>query len=290
MKVCGFTIIRNAVRLDYPIVEAIMSILPICDEVIVAVGKSDDATLELIQQIHSEKIKIIETVWDDSQREGGRTLAIETDKAFAAVPLDADWCFYIQADEVLHEQYYPAVREAMHHYKDDPTVEGLLLHYKHFYVSYDYIGNSWDWYRREIRVIRNSRNIFSYRDAQGFRKRPNEKLKVKLIDPFIYHYGWVRDPRAMQRKQQAFAQFYRSDQWIEENLASAKEFDYSKIDSLKQFKGTHPDVMKDRINRLNWKFDHDLSKNELTFRERLKRFVSGLLGRRIGEYRNYRII
>ena len=94
MKVAGFTIVRNAVRLDYPIVEAIMSILPLCDEVIVAVGASDDGTLELMKGIRSEKIKIIETVWDDRQREGGKTLALETDKAFAAIPTDADWCFY----------------------------------------------------------------------------------------------------------------------------------------------------------------------------------------------------
>ena len=179
MKVCGFTIVRNAVRLDYPIVEAIMSILPLCDEVIVAVGTSDDGTLELVKGIYSEKIKIIETVWDDRQREGGRTLALETDKAFAAIPTDADWCFYIQADEILHEQYYPVIREAMQRYKDVKGVDGLLFHYKHFYGSYDYLGSSWNWYRREIRIIRNDRNIFSYRDAQGFRKKPNKKLSPK---------------------------------------------------------------------------------------------------------------
>ncbi|MBM3912615.1 MAG: glycosyltransferase family 2 protein, partial [Sphingomonadales bacterium] len=45
MKVSGFTFIRNAVLLDYPILEAIRSILPLCDEIVVAVGKSEDETL-----------------------------------------------------------------------------------------------------------------------------------------------------------------------------------------------------------------------------------------------------
>jgi glycosyltransferase involved in cell wall biosynthesis len=290
MKVCGFTIVRNAVRLDYPIVEAIRSILPLCDEVVVAVGDSDDGTLELIRAIHSEKIRIIETVWDEAQREGGRVLALETDKALAAVPADADWCFYIQADEVLHEQYYPEVRKAMLHYKDELSVEGLLFHYKHFYGSYDYLGSSWGWYRREIRIVRNTRKIFSYRDAQGFRKRPNEKLRVKLIDACIYHYGWVRDPRAMQQKQKEFSALYHDDQWIEQHVAREEEFDYSQIDSLERFEGTHPQVMEERVKRLNWRFDHDLSNNRLSMRERLKRILSSMVGYRIGEYKNYIII
>jgi hypothetical protein len=290
VKVCGFTIVRNAVKLDYPIVEAINSILPLCDEFVAAVGKSDDGTLELIRSIDSAKIKIVETVWDDSKREGGRTLALETDKAFAAIGSGFDWCFYIQADEVLHEQYYSTVRDAMVRYKDDQSVEGLLLSYKHFYGSYDYLGSSWSWYRREIRIIRNDKSIFSYKDAQGFRKKPNEKLRVKLVDACMYHYGWVREPKAMQRKQKAFNQLYHDDQWIEENVAKSEEFDYGQIDSLELFKETHPLIMQDRIRRLNWKFDHDLSRNRLAPRERLKRFLSMFVGRQIGEYKNYRLI
>ncbi len=291
MKVVGFTIVRNAVRLDYPVVEAIRSILPLCDEMIVAVGNSADTTMELIRSIGSEKIKIIETTWDDSQRQGGRTLALETDKAYAAIPEDADWCFYIQADEVLHEKYYPAVKEAMQRYKYARDIDGLLFRYKHFYGSYDYVGSSWSWYRREIRIIRKNDKIFSYRDAQGFRKAPNEKLRVKLIEACIYHYGWVRDPRAMQRKQEAFSQMYHDDAWMAENFkAKADEFDYSQIDSLERFHGTHPDVMANRLKRLNWTFDHDLSKNKLTFREQLKRALSRIVGWRIGEYRNYKLV
>lgn len=291
MKVCGFTIIRNAIRLDYPIVEAIRSILPLCDEVVVAVGQSADDTLELIRSIDPGKIRVLETKWDDTQRQGGHVLALETDKAFAAIPTDADWCFYIQADEVLHEKYHDRVREAMMLYLDDRRVEGLLFGYRHFYGSYDYVGASWKWYRREIRIIRNDKNIFSYRDAQGFRKKPNEKLHVKLIDAEIYHYGWVREPKAMRRKQEAFSQLYHDDAWMEKNIPKEEEFDYSQIDSLEKFSGSHPQVMEDRIRRLNWAFDHDLSKNRLTVREYLKRAASLLLlGHRVGEYKNYKLL
>ena len=291
MRVCGFTIIRNAVKLDYPVVEAIRSILPICDEVVVAVGQSEDNTLGLIRNIDQQKIRIVETVWDDTKREGGHVLALETDKAFAAIPPDADWCFYIQADEVLPEQYLAEVRETMARHLDDRRVEGLLFNYRHFYGSYDYVGTSWKWYRREIRIVRNDKAIFSYRDAQGFRKRPNQKLRVRLVNAEIYHYGWVREPKAMRRKQLAFSQLYHDDQWLEANVPKEEEFDYSQIDSLARFTGKHPAVMEERIRRLNWKFDHDLSKNRLSLREKLKRIASLLLlGYRVGEYKNYKLL
>lgn len=290
MRISGFTIIRNSLKYDYPVVEAITSILPLCDEVVVAVGNSSDETLELIQNINSPKIRIIETVWDDSLRKGGRTFALETDKAFQAISPDSDWAFYIQADETVHEKYYPIIREAMEEYKDDHTVDGLLFRYKHFYGSYDYVGESWRWYRREIRVVRNNKNIFSYRDAQGFRKKPNEKLHVKLIDAFIYHYGWVKDPRAMQNKQQDWNRFYHDDIWIEQNVAKAEEFDYSNIDSLELFKDTHPQAMLQRIQKKNWKFNYDISKRKYSLKEKFKRVIYFFTGYRFGEYKNYKII
>jgi hypothetical protein len=82
VKVTGFTFIRNALIYDYPIREAILSVMPLCDEFVVAVGNSDDETLELIQQLDSPKIRILETVWDDSLRANGEVLAVETNKAF----------------------------------------------------------------------------------------------------------------------------------------------------------------------------------------------------------------
>jgi hypothetical protein len=290
MKVSGFTIIRNAVKNDYPVIEAITSILPLCNELVVAVGNSDDATYDLIKSIPSEKIKIIETTWDDTLRAGGKTFALETDKAFQAISADTDWCFYIQADEVLHEKYYHTVMDAMIRFKDDKSVDGLLFNYKHFWGSYDYVGESWQWYRREIRIIRNNKNIFSYRDAQGFRKKPNDKLHVKLIDAYIYHYGWVKEPRLMQKKVYNWTKFYQDESWVNSHIQQDQEYDYGGISSLELFHETHPAVMLKRIAMKNWKFDYDISVKRYSFKERVKRLISNMVGYRIGEYKNYKII
>lgn len=290
MKVTGFTCIRNAILLDYPIVEAISSILPLCDDFVVAAGKSEDKTLELVKNIAPEKIKVIETVWDDSLREGGKVLAVETNKAFQAVPDDTDWAFYIQGDEVVHEKYLDTIHHAMQKWKDDKRIDAFLFNYLHFYGSYDYVGKSYRWYRREMRVIRNDKSIYSYKDAQSFRKGHREKLNVKYLDAYIYHYGWVKHPEAMQRKRENTLKFWHDDDWMNKNVYKAEEFDFSHIDALNRFEGTHPKVMQQRIQNRNWKFDYDLSYNRLGLKDKFKSVLQKLTGYHLGEFKNFKII
>lgn len=286
MYVSGFSFIRNAIKLDYPVVEAIRSILPLCDEVVVAVGVSEDETRELISGI-DPKVRIVDTEWDLSLREGGRVLAIETDKAFDAINSAADWCFYIQGDECLHEKYIPGIRSAMEKWKDEKEIDGLLFRYKHFYGSYDFIGDSRTWYRNEIRVIRNNKEIRSYKDAQGFRIN-GKKLKVKEIDAEIYHYGWVRHPRHMMAKSLEANRYWHDDRWIEERFDPDKDFDYSQIDSIKKFEGTHPEVMKERIERMNWSFSRDPSVKKFRLKSAVLYYIEKWTGWRVGENKNYR--
>jgi hypothetical protein len=287
MKVCGFTIIRNALKFDYPVVESITSILPICDEFVVAVGNSDDETLELIKSIGSPKIKIIETTWDDSLRIGGKVLADETNKAFDAISNDFDWCFYIQSDEIVHEKYHSEIKNQLELEVNNTSIDGLLFKYKHFYGSYDYVGVSRKWYRHEIRIIKNNKKIRSYRDAQGFRIE-NEKLKVKAIDAYIYHYGWVKHPAQQQAKQQSFNKMWHDDNWMKQNIKDVNEFDYTAIDLLEKFNDSHPNVMKNRIEKINWNFSFDPTKIKLPLKLKITHFIEKLTGYRIGEYKNYR--
>jgi len=290
MKVSGFSIIKNAIKYDYPILEAINSILPICDEFVIAVGKSDDDTLDFIKSINSPKIKIIETIWDDSLREGGRVLAVETDKAFHAISPDSDWAFYVQADEVFHENDLPAIKEAMLKYLDDNRIEGLLFRHINFFGSYNYLAGSRKWQKNEVRVIRNDKNIASWKDAMSFRKH-GQKLKVKPVDACIYHYGWVKNPGAMQAKVLDFNKLWHNDEWIEKNVPKVDEFDYSQIDTLIEFKGTHPEVIKKRIGMVNWEFTFDPTKSkELPFRLRVLNKIYLKTGWLIGGFKNYKII
>jgi len=290
MKISGFTIIRNAVLNDYPIVEAIRSILPVVDEMIVLIGKSDDDTEALIKGINDPKIKIHNSVWDDSLRKGGEVLAVETNKAFQLIDPEADWAFYIQGDEVVHEKYLPAILEGCKKNKDDKRVEGLLFNYLHFYGTYDYTGDSRRWYSNEVRVIRNDKNITAYRDAQGFRKN-NVKLNVKPIDAFIYHYGWVKSPEQMLKKQKNVSRFWHeeSDEW-KQYMEQGDYFNFDDFDSLIQFTGTHPAVMQERIYKKNWEVKIDLSKKKFSRKDQFLYWFERKTGIRPFSFKNYRIL
>jgi len=292
MKISGFTIVRNAVKCDYPIVEAITSILPVVDEMIVLVGNCEDGTEELIRSIPSDKLRIHHSIWDERLNKGGEVLAQETDKAFQLISPNSDWAFYIQADEVVHEKYHEIIRKTAALYKGDNRVDGLLFNYLHFYGTYDYVADSRKWYHKEVRIIRNDKSIHAYRDAQGFR-RGAKKINVQPLDAWIYHYGWVKNPQTMKEKLQRVQQ----ELWFDSihkptNVASVagEIFDFNKFDSLAPFTGDHPSVMKKRIQEKNWTIDLDISKKKFSLKEKLLYWYEKKTGRRLFDFRNYKII
>jgi len=289
MKISGFTFVKNAVKFDYPIVESIRSILPICEEYIVLAGNSDDSTNELLRTIDSDKIKVFDSTWDETLRQGGRVLAMETDKAKDLVSSDSDWLFYLQADEVIHEKYLSEIQNSAEKYLNNKNVEGLLFKYRHFYGSYKYFADSRKWYRREIRLIRNDKAIKSHGDAQGFRKN-DRKLNVKLIDAEIFHYGWVKSPYHQKQKERSFHKLWHDDNWLKQNIKNEDLFDYSNIDSLKLFNGIHPEVMKSRIEKEDWSFNANIKEKNINLSNRILYYLERSTGLRPFEYKNYKLI
>ena len=299
MKISGFSFIRNGIKLYFPVVESIKSILPICDEFIIAVGKGDpdDATRDAIIEIGDPKIKIIDTDWADYQQEyHGQIHAIQTNIALAEC--EGDWCFYLQADEVVHEKYLPVIVNRCQELLDDREVEGLLFRYKHFWGDYEHYHNGHGWYSREIRIVRNGIGVRSHLSAQSF-KREGEKLKVAEVAAEIYHYGWVRPPHLMQSKRKAIEINHWGKEKTEAKFKGAPlSFDYGPLNRLALFKDSHPAVIKEKIASMNWKAKLQYSgrpdperaphKHE-KFKYRLLSFIENKLlgGEKLGEYKNY---
>lgn len=290
MLISGFTIIRNAVKNDYPIVEAITSILPVVDEMIVLVGDCTDGTEELIRSIASPKIKIHHSVWNTQLQAGGVVLAEETNKAFALIDPASTWAFYIQADEVIHEKYHAAIIEGCKKYKDDNRVQGLLFKYLHFYGTYQYVGDSRRWYSHEVRIIRNDKCISAYRDAQGFRVG-EKRLNVAKIDAWVYHYGWVKSQEKMITKMKDVSNYWIADkaEW-ERFMAKENMFSFEDYDSISRFTGSHPKVMENRIQQQDYDLQLDVNRKKLKLKHRIMYFVEKLTGKRFFEFKNYRVI
>ncbi|CAG1066180.1 hypothetical protein BAC1_01784 [uncultured bacterium] len=239
MKISGFTFIRNALEFDYPVTQSIKSILPICDEFIVNVGDSNDGTIELIESINDPKIKIITTKWNDLLRTKGFVYGQQ--KTIAHYSCTGDWAFYLEGDEVVHEDDLPKIYDAMRRNLDNPEVEALVFDYLHFYGNHTTYLESPAWYRRAPRIIRNTIRTYAP-DGLFFVVLDSNKKgrypKAALADATIYHYGWARQERHMNMKSMSVQRYWNK---------AHKEISYGDIDPaiLKEFKGTHPAAIKD---------------------------------------------
>lgn len=314
MKISGFSMVKNADKLYYPIKESIESILPIVDEFILALGDNDpdDKTAELVASIDSPKLKVVNTIWDIKKYPNGMENAHQTD--IAKSHCSGDWLFYVQADEVVHEKDHQAIVDRCQELLDDQEVEGLLFSYNHFWGDYNHVHRGHGWYKNEIRIVRNRSDIHSWESAQSFRSIPDfdglnyrvqegtRKLNVAKVDASIYHYGWVRPPHLMQKKKKSLDTIHKG---VEKADALYKdkehEFDYGPLGYVAEFEGTHPAVMADFRKIFNWgdklnytkafKHPNDRKHKHLKLKYRmiskLEKFLGGI---ELGGFRNYNLL
>lgn len=312
MKISGFSFVRNGIKLYYPVVESIISILPICAEFVIAVGKGDDddLTRNLIEAINDPKIKIIDTEWEEKYFKKGIINSIQTDVAMRAC--SGDWLFYVQADEVVHEKYLSDIQNRCQQLLDKKSVEGLVFNYKHFWGDYHHYHTGHGWYPHEIRIVRNLPNIHSYQSAQSFRwfdfydnprqETGTRKLNVASVNAEIYHYGWVRPPHLMQNKSKALDSVHWGLQRANDfYLRQRPYFDYGPLSLLGKFTDSHPQVMQRMVNALDWqeKLQYSGKSDKTRQPHKHERFKYRLLtwlertfngGRQIGEFKNYNLL
>lgn len=238
-SISGFTFIRNGVELAFPFEASIRSLLPLVDEFVVAVGKGSDDTLARVRAIGDPKIRIIETLWNERMADRGFVYAQQ--KMIAQYSCTGDWAFYLEGDEVVHEDELAAIRASVERHHSNPAVEALVFDYHHFYGSPDWISISPGWYRRECRLIRNT--IRSYAPDGQYWLVTTEHKKGRnpqgaLAGAHIYHYGWIRRNEEMQKKMDQVSKYWGTP---------AAQIAYSRFDrrALKRFEGTHPAKVKE---------------------------------------------
>ena len=239
MKVSAFTFIKNGQILGYPFIQSIQSILPIVDEFVINVGQSEDDTLALIQSINSPKIRIIQSIWNDNMHDRGYVYGQQ--KMIAQFNCTGDWAFYIEGDEVYHEDDLDKIRASMQTHVDNPEVEALVFDFYHFYGNANSYLDSPGWYRSEARIIKNS--VRSYAPDGLFwlvldSNKNGRYPKAKHTGACCYHYGWVRSEEQMNLKSQKVQQYWGGE---------PTKIDYSQMDQqiIKAFSNSHPKVVQD---------------------------------------------
>jgi len=248
VRVSGFSIVRNAVLYGYPIAAALTSIAPLVDEMVVAVGRSEDDTLDLVRGLDLPNARIVETEWDETLRSGGRVLAQQTNLALSLCR--HPWALYIQADEAVHENDYDRIRAALRRWHDDSGVDALRFRFLHFEGTYAYVN--YVRYRKQCRIVRNNGTVRSVGDAAGFGRADGAKLRVRRTGATIYHYGWARAPEVLRRKTLAFQKLYHDDAYVEAHYAQVPAEYLSDVDIAFRYRGTHPAAMRDLIGARNW--------------------------------------
>jgi glycosyltransferase involved in cell wall biosynthesis len=297
-KISGFSLVRNGIQFDYPFLESWRSLLPLVDELVLAIGESDDDSLLAAQKFaHEEgqnKEKIIESVWplnDPIKKKSGLILSEQTNLALAHC--QNDWCFYLQADEVLHEADYQAFKNSFRASQADPKIEAVVYGYQHFYGSFNVVQETRSAYRREVRLIKKSSSARSVGDAQSFLKSDGTKLNALLSEARIFHYGWVRTPEAMREKTDFMDQLYHGDAKEGAVLPqSGDNFRYKRFWGLQSYLGTHPSVMQTRIAEKGWNWDLMASPFVFKTSDFKKIILDGfekVTGHRPFEFKNYRI-
>ncbi len=241
MKVSACTFIRNGQLLGYPFVESIRSVLPLVDEFVIAVGQGDDDTLNILKSLNEPKLRLIETVWNENMRAKGYVYGQQ--KMLAQFACTGEWIFYLEADEVLHENDLPIIQASMQHYLHDDRVEALVFDYRHFYGNANTYLWSPGWYRRAPRIIKAS--VRSYAPDGLFwlvlaSNKHGRYPKAAHSGATMYHYGWVRSEAQMNLKASRVEKY-----WSKQNAA----IDYREMDGriLREFTGTHPAVMQDYL-------------------------------------------
>ena len=290
MQVSGFTFLRNAVTLDYPAVEAIQTVLPLVDEFVVNVGRmpgeADDGTLDLVRSIDSPKIRIIESVWNPHLTTGGYVYAQQTN--IALFNCTGTWAWYVQCDEVVHEDGHDTLRAAMQQYADDSGVDGLTLWQENFWGDYQTQFAVFPWTnRRKCWIIKPHHFVLSRGDAANFTVHPKfkehgRKLRVVETAARQFHYGSVKSVAALEAKHRNMQQYWHGDQLDIEQITADLHYTQYPKQFFKIFEGSHPAVMQSRIESHSIRVDHDSPKwrTQLTAKER-RQLRKGWLARHL---------
>jgi len=238
MKVSAFTFIKNGQILGYPFLQSIQSILPIVDEFVINVGASEDETLDMIRSIQDKKIRIIQSKWNDGMHNRGYVYGQQ--KMIAQFNCTGDWAFYIEGDEVYHEEDLEKIHKSMKLHLNNSKVEALVFDFKHFYGNANTILDSPGWYRKEARIIKNSVRSYAPDGLFWLVLESNKKGRypwAKHTGASCYHYGWVRSQDQMNLKSTKVQKYWGGD---------PVKIDYTQMDQsiIRPFQGTHPKIVE----------------------------------------------
>lgn len=217
MTLGGCTFIYNGLKFDYCFRETIQCLKDLCDEVVICAIPSDDGTIEAIRPLLDAKTKLIivdEELWNATH--GKERLSYFSNIAIAN--LTTDYTIYIQGDEVLHQDSFKAIREAIETGKNGFMCSRLNL-WRDPYSMLKVEGNRNPCSPQVIRLAKRQYRCIG--DAESL----NAQASFDYVnDILIYHAGFVRKREVMKSKVQ----------WMQTKVFDMAEYD-KRLDAHEQF-------------------------------------------------------
>lgn len=284
MKISGLSLIRNGVSLDYPFVEAIRSILPLVDEMVVVVGRSEDSTREALLALGDPRIRIIDSEWPTQIRPRSSVLAQQTN--LGLMQCTGDWVVYVQGNEVFHERDLPRLRELMVEHADNPAVEGILIERLVFYGDYRHFVRVYqDRHKYVVRAFKPWNGVYSVGDGMSFAVfegygKHGRALRSVDSGVDLFRYGKILKPEAMEYKLRKSPHKFKSD---DAAFDMGSYYRWIPRQHIRPYAGEHPKVMAERIARhpIHLDLDDPRWRTELTGKER-RRLIESAWYRRFG--------
>ncbi len=241
----GAVCIRNGNMLDFPWKEAVASLLPVCDEVVVCVGTgNEDNTANDARHwsMLEPKIKVCMYEWPEPK--GDIEFWVKWIN-FAREHLSTDWHLQLDADEILHEKSYDGVLE--------------------FIAGAPYrtaTCTRWNFYQDHKHTIPNGHCCGKYVNriaprtmwlpSDGCHPMGTEAVSIACKTPIeIFHYGFLRKKDAYFKKSRLLHGYFFDT--YDPRLEAAEKFEGEWMTmgcmpewtrNLDPFEGEHPERMK----------------------------------------------
>lgn len=161
MKITGFMPIKNGISGGYPFLEAIISVLPVVDEFLIADGESDDGTWQALTRLANvfRKVKLYKVPWKKSEA----WLWLDETIEYLISLATGDWVFEVQGDEVWHEKDVKNLRSVIEdaNQKSYNSIRSMCIEslWDALNLAYDY---------RNVRILKKVPGLMSYWGGDDF--------------------------------------------------------------------------------------------------------------------------
>jgi len=183
-------VIRNGLINGYPFWESLHSALPIADEFIISDGDSKDKTSQVIEKFRNQypdKVKIIKANWEKEMGGCGEVISIISKKAMEYCKYE--WIYYLQADEIIHQDNYKIIREVAN--GKYGVLNSVEFKFSHFIGSWNPLPDNSPAYSSAIRMVKNTSSIYLLGDGWTFVGDVKPQLPIDFIPRPIFHLAWV---------------------------------------------------------------------------------------------------